>query len=163
VTLDNTSGMVSSIRGRSTTINTNDNIEVIVPNSRFISKSVINWSHSDNRVRFRIPVGVHYKSDVFHVREVLERAGLEHPGVLKQPPPSAKFIEFGDSSLNFELWVWVSDWTMRPAAFKSEVNYLIWKHLKEAEIEIPYPQRDLYIKEWRAPESGISPETPNTP
>lgn len=163
VTLDNTSGMISAIRGRSTTIRTNDNIEVIVPNSRFISESVINWSHSDNRVRFRIPVGVHYKSDVFQVKDVLEKAGLEHSGVLKQPPPSAKFIEFGDSSLNFELWLWVNDWTMRPAAFKSEINYLIWKHLKEAGIEIPYPQRDLYIKEWRAPESDLFPETSRTP
>jgi small-conductance mechanosensitive channel len=162
VTLDNTSGMISSIRGRSTTIRTNDNIEVIVPNSRFISESVINWSHSDNRVRFRIPVGVHYKSDVFQVRDVLEQAGLEHSGVLQDPGPSAKFIEFGDSSLNFELWVWVSDWTMRPAAFKSEINFLIWKHLNEANIEIPYPQRDLYIKQWRAPESGNLPGTPNT-
>ena len=160
VTLDNTSGMISAIRGRSTTLRTNDNIEVIVPNSRFISESVINWSHSDNRVRFRIPVGVHYNSDVFHVKEVLEKAGLGHDGVLKQPPPSAKFIEFGDSSLNFELWLWVSDWTMRPAAFKSEINYLIWQHLKEAGIEIPYPQRDLYIKEWRSPDSGNPVESP---
>ena len=148
VTLDNTSGAVTSIRARSTTVRTNDNIEVIVPNSRFISESVINWSHSDNQVRFRIPVGVHYKSDVFHVRKVLEKAALAHPGVLREPPPSAKFVEFGDSSLNFEIWVWTVDWTMRPAAFKSEINYLIWQYLKDAGIEVPYPQRDLYIKEF---------------
>ena len=151
VTIDETSGKVASIRARSTTIQTNDNIEVIVPNSRFISASVINWSHSDNRVRFRFPVGVHYESDVFHVKEVLEQAAQEHPHVLKDPAPSAKFVEFGDSSLNFEIWVWTVEWTLRPAAFKSEINYLIWKHLKEAGIQIPYPQRDLYIKEWRPP------------
>jgi len=151
VTLDTeTSGAITAIRARSTTLRTNDNIEVIVPNSRFISQSVINWSHSDNQVRFRIPVGVHYQSDVFKVKEVLERAALEHPGVLREPPPSAKFCEFGDSSLDFEIWVWTVDWTMRPAAFRSEVNYLIWKNLKEAGIEIPYPQRDLYIKEWNS-------------
>lgn len=147
VTLENTSGTVTSIRARSTTVRTNDNIEVIVPNSRFISESVINWSHSDNRVRFRIPVGVHYKSDVFQVREVLEKAALAHPDVLRDPPPSAKFVEFGDSSLNFEIWVWTVEWTMRPAAFKSEINYLVWQHLKDAGIEVPYPQRDIYIKE----------------
>lgn len=151
VTLDTeTSGAITAIRARSTTIRTNDNIEVIVPNSRFISESVINWSHSDNRVRFRIPVGVHYQSDVFKVKEVLEQAALQHEGVLREPAPSAKFCEFGDSSLNFQIWVWTTEWTMRPAAFRSEINYLIWKNLKESGIEVPYPQRDLYIKEWNA-------------
>jgi small-conductance mechanosensitive channel len=147
VTIDDTSGTVTSIRARSTTIRTNDNIEVIVPNSRFISEKVINWSHSDNRVRFRIPVGVHYGSNVMQVREVLERAVLEHQGVLRNPGPSAMFDEFGDSSLNFEVWVWTVEWTLSPSAFKSELNYLIWQHLKEAGIEIPYPQRDVYIKQ----------------
>lgn len=158
VTIDDTSGTVTSIRARSATIQTNDNIEVIVPNSRFISASVINWSHSDNRVRFRIPVGVHYASDVFQVREVLEAAAVKHPAVLKEPGPSAKFIAFGESSLDFELWVWTIEWTLRPAAFKSEINFLIWSALKEAHIEIPYPQRDLHIKEWKSP-----PPEPSTP
>ena len=147
ITIDQTSGTVTSIRGRSTTVRTNDNIEVIVPNSRFISEAVINWSHTDNKVRFRIPVGVHYKSDAFHVREVLEKAVADHPGILKTPRPEARFVEFGDSSLNFEIWVWTIDWTLSPSSFKSDVNYLIWKALKDAQIEIPYPQRDLYIKE----------------
>ena len=147
VTIDDTSGTVTSIRARSTTIRTNDNIEVIVPNSRFISEKVINWSHSDNRVRFRVPVGVHDNSDVMQVREVLEKTALAHKDVLRDPAPSAKFVEFGDSSLNFELWVWTIEWTLRPSAFKSEINYLIWQSLKEAGIEIPYPQRDVYIKQ----------------
>lgn len=152
VTIDQTSGRVISIRARSTSIQTNDNIDVIVPNSRFISEAVINWSHSDNQVRFRIPVGVHYKSDVNQVREVLEKAALTHPGVMRNPPPSAKFIAFGDSSLNFEIWVWTTEWTLQPTSFSSELNYIIWDHLKQAGIEIPYPQRDLYLKEW--PERG---------
>lgn len=163
VTIDETSGTVTSIRARSATIQTNDNIEVIVPNSRFISASVINWSHSDNRVRFRIPVGVHYASDVFQVREVLEAAAARHPAVLKEPGPSAKFIAFGESSLDFELWVWTIEWTLRPAAFKSEINFLIWTALKEAQIEIPYPQRDLYIKEWKSPPPEPSPPTKDKP
>lgn len=147
ITVDNTSGRVYDIRARSTTVATNDNIEVIVPNARFISETVINWSHRDNKVRFRIPVGVHYKSDVFHVRDVLERAVLQNEHVLRDPPPSAKFIEFGDSSLNFEVWVWTYEKTHTPSSFRSELNYLIWQALKEENIEIPYPQRDVYIKE----------------
>ena len=153
ITIDDGSGKVSAIRARSTTITTNDNIDIIVPNSRFISESVINWSHSDNRVRFRMPIGVHYQSDVFEVEAVLEKAGMDHSGVLRNPPPSAKFVAFGDSSLNFELWVWTIECTMQPASFKSELNYLIWKHLKAANIQIPYPQRDIYVKEWpKSPE-----------
>lgn len=148
ITVDNTSGTVTSIRARSTTVRTNDNIEVIVPNSRFISETVINWSHSDNQVRFRIPVGVHYKCDAFEVREILEKAVKSHPGVMSDPAPSAKFVEFGDSSLNFEIWVWTTENTLRPSSFKSDINYLIWEHLRDAGIEIPYPQRDLYVKEW---------------
>jgi small-conductance mechanosensitive channel len=148
ISIDATSGTVTSIRARSTTIRTNDNIEVIVPNSRFISESVVNWSHSDNRVRFRIPVGVHYNSDVSEVKMALEKAAMAHSGVMRTPPPSAKFIEFGDSALNFEIWIWTVDWTLRPTSFKSEMNFLIWDHLKEAGIEIPYPQRDLYLKQW---------------
>lgn len=158
VTIDEASGVVTSIRARSATIRTNDNIEIIVPNSRFISASVINWSHSDNRVRFRVPVGVHYNSDVFHVKEVLENAVVGHAHVLSDPPPSAKFMEFGDSSLNFEVWVWTVEWTLRPSAFKSEINYLIWKALKEANIEIPYPQRDIYIKEVKSAPGLLQPE-----
>jgi small-conductance mechanosensitive channel len=151
VTVDELSGVVTSIRARSTTVQTNDNIEVIIPNSRFISEPVINWSHNDHRVRFKIPVGVHYDSDVFRVREVLERAVLEHDGILRDPAPSAKFMEFGDSALQFEVRVWSADWSLRPGALRSDLNFLIWKHLKEAGIEIPYPQRDLHIKEWRNP------------
>lgn len=157
VTIDNTSGTVTSIRARSTTVRTNDNIEVIVPNSRFISESVVNWSHTNNQVRFRVPVGVHYNSDVNQVREVLGKAATGHPGVLSHPAPSVKFIEFGDSSLNFEVWVWTNDWTLRPTSFKSDLNYIIWDHLKEAGIEIPYPQRDIYLKQW--PTEG-KPELP---
>lgn len=147
ISIDSANGTVRSIRARSTTIRTNDNIEVIVPNSRFISESVVNWSHNDNMVRLRIPVGVHYDSDANQVREVLERAAAAHADVLEKPAPSAKFIEFGDSSLNFEIWVWTVDSTQRPNGFKSEINYLLWEHLKEAGIEIPYPQQDLYIKQ----------------
>lgn len=148
ITVDGTSGTVSSIRARSTTVRTNDNIEVIVPNSRFISETVINWSHSDNQVRFRIPVGVHYNCDAFEVRDILENAVKSHPGVMSDPAPAARFIEFGDSSLNFEIWVWTTENTLRPSSFKSDINYLIWEHLRDAGIEIPYPQRDLYVKEW---------------
>jgi small-conductance mechanosensitive channel len=147
IEIDAYCGSIVEIRARSTTVRTNDNIEVIVPNSRFIAEPVINWSHNDNRVRFRVPFGVHYRSDVFQVREVVQAAALTCPDVLPDPPPIVRFMQFGDSSLDFELRVWTDTRMEQPRAFISDLNFIIWQSLKEAGIEIPYPQRDLHIKE----------------
>lgn len=147
ISVGDMAGNVVSIRSRSTSVRTNDNIDIIVPNSQFISQQVVNWSHGNRMVRFRIPVGVHYNSDVEVVSKALIEAGLQSENVLKEPMPSAKFLEFGDSSLNFELWVWTDSMSDRPKAFFSEMNFLIWHSLKKYGIEIPYPQRDLYLKE----------------
>lgn len=140
-------GDVVEIRARSTTVRTNDNVDIIVPNSEFISGRVTNVSHTDNRVRFRLPVGVHYKSDVHRVAKALVEAALACPDVLKEPLPEAKFIEFGDSSLNFEIWVWTETMFNRPRNLRSQVNFQVWEKLKQHGIEIPYPQRDVYLKE----------------
>lgn len=140
-------GDVMQIRARATIVRTNDNIDIIVPNSEFISGRVTNMSYTDNRARFRIPVGVHYRSDVHRVAEALVAAALEVDAVLRQPKPEAMFLQFGDSSLNFELLVWTETRLSRPSRFRSELNYKLWEKLKAYDIEIPYPQRDLYIKE----------------
>lgn len=140
-------GDVMQIKARATIVRTNDNVDIIVPNSEFISGRVTNLSYADNRARFRIPVGVHYKSDVHRVAEALVAAAEEVDTVLRQPAPEAMFLEFGDSSLNFELWVWTEARLSRPTRFRSELNYKIWEKLKAYGIEVPYPQRDLYIKE----------------
>lgn len=140
-------GTVKEIRARSTTVMTNDNVSIIVPNSQFIASQVTNVSHSGNLVRYRMPVGVHYKSDVQVVTKALQEAAADCPALLRDPEPAVRFLEFGDSSLNFELWVWTDSHFDRPNNLKSQVNYLIWDKLKKYEIEIPYPQHDLYIKE----------------
>ena len=140
-------GTVKEIRARSTTVVTNDNISIIVPNSQFIASQVTNVSHSGNLVRYRMPVGVHYNSDVQVVTKALQEAAADCEALCKDPAPAVRFLEFGDSSLNFELWVWTDSFFDRPNNLKSQVNYLIWDKLKKYDIEIPYPQRDLYIKE----------------
>jgi small-conductance mechanosensitive channel len=139
-------GQVRQIRGRSTVIMTNDNIAMIVPNTKFIDSPVTNWTYSDPRVRFRVPIGVAYGSDVEKVRAALVAAGSEHPHTLKDPAPSVFLDKFGDSSIDFELVVWSSEMSARPRRFKSDLNFLIEKHLREAGIEIPNPQRDLHIR-----------------
>ena len=144
---DTTYGDVVEIRARATTVRTNDDIDVIVPNSEFISGKVTNYSHSNNRVRFGFPVGVHYRSDVHLVARVLVEAALACPDVMRDPAPEARLMEFADSSINFEIVVWTETLLSRPQNLRSKLNFLIWDHFKRAGIEIPYPQRDVYVKE----------------
>jgi small-conductance mechanosensitive channel len=139
-------GQVEQIRARSTVILTNDNIAMIVPNTKFIDSPVTNWTYGDPRVRFRVPVAVAYGSDVNKVREVLIAAAREHPATLSEPAPNAYLEKFGESSIDFELVAWSREMSYRPRRFKSDLNFLIDKHLRAAGIEIPRPQRDLHIR-----------------
>ena len=139
-------GDVVNISARATTIVTNDNIAIIVPNADFISGKVTNWSYTDRKVRFDVPVGVSYASDPDVVtRLLLEVAGAHH-GVLATPPSEVLFEAFGDSSLNFALQVWTKDYSAKPRVLKSELNYAIARIFKENNIEIPFPQRDLHLR-----------------
>jgi len=140
------SGDVVNISVRATTILTNDNISIIVPNSEFISNTVINWSHNDRNIRFNIPVGVSYNEDPDKVKELLLQVASENENVLKDPEPTVFFEEFGDSSLNFTLLVWTAKYTDKPRRLTSELNFEIFRKFKEHDIEIPFPQRDVHLK-----------------
>ena len=139
-------GRVTKIQLRSTTVVTNDNITMIVPNADFISNTVTNWSHGDPKVRIRVPVGVAYGSDLKLLQRLLLEAAAEHPKALRDPSPVVLFTEFGDNSLNFELGVWTQEMTAAPIHFTSEMNFIIEQKLRENDIEIPFPQRDLHIR-----------------
>ncbi|GAA0878622.1 mechanosensitive ion channel [Algoriphagus jejuensis] len=139
-------GDVIRISGRSTTILTNDNISIIVPNSQFIDNSVINWSHNERRIRFNIPVGVAYKENPEKIKKILLEVANANSGILKNPASDVLFGSYGDSSLNFNLRVWTSEYVNKPNVLKSELYYEIFKRFTEEDIEIPFPQRDLHIK-----------------
>ncbi|WP_226390537.1 mechanosensitive ion channel family protein [Penaeicola halotolerans] len=139
-------GDVVQINARSTEIITNDNISIIVPNSEFISSNVINWSHNERRVRFNFPVGTAYNSNPTHVKRILIEVAMQNEGVLKEPAPDVLFDEFGDNSLNFILRVWSIEYINKPAVLKSQLYYEIFKAFTAEGIEIPFPQRDIYIK-----------------
>lgn len=153
--LNNLAGDVVNISARSTTIITNDNIAILVPNSKFVSDTVINWSYNDANVRFNIPVGVSYKEDPEVVKETLIDVAKAHPGVLEIPKPDVLFDEYGDSSLNFLLRIWTSDYGRKPRVLKSELYYEIFKKFKEKGIEIPFPQRDVYVKQFAGNDNDI--------
>jgi small-conductance mechanosensitive channel len=139
-------GQVEQIRARSTVIRTNDNIMMIVPNTKFIDSPVTNWTYGDRRVRFRIPVGVAYGSDVVKVRDVLLAVAHENPHTLKEPAPNVYLEKFGDSSIDFKLVVWSSEMSARPSRYRSDLNFAIARKFGESKIELPFPQRDLNIK-----------------
>src|SRR5882724_7352662 len=139
-------GQVEHIRARSTVIRTNDNIMMIVPNTKFIDSPVTNWTYTDRRVRFRIPVGVAYGSDIAKVRDLLLAVGRENPNTLQEPAPGVFLKKFGDNSIDFELAVWSSEMSARPSRYRSDLNFAIVEKFLEAKIEMPFPQRDLHIR-----------------
>jgi len=139
-------GDVVNISLRSTTVVTNDNIAIIVPNSEFVSNSVTNCSYTDRSVRFNFEVGVSYRSDPELVRRLLIQVAGQHPGVLKDPKADALLHDFGDSSLNFILRVWTRQYSTTPGVLRSELDFMIWNIFKEHGIEIPFPQRDIHIR-----------------
>ncbi len=139
-------GQVQHIRARSTVIVTNDNITMIVPNTKFIDSPVTNWTYGDPRVRFRIPVGVAYGSDINKARKALLAAAEENPNTLKDPAPSVFLEKFGENTIDFELVVWSSEMSYRPRRYRSDLNFAMEEKLREAGIEIAFPQRDLHIR-----------------
>lgn len=146
VEIDGLAGNIVKISARATTIITNDNIAVIVPNADFIDKRVVNWSHNNRKVRLNISVGVAYKEDPDNISKILISIAKEHPGVLPTPLPYVRFDEFADSSINFTLQVWTIDYVDRPTVLKSDLYYKIFRVFREKGIEIPFPQTDVYLK-----------------
>lgn len=146
IEVDDVNGEVIAVGARSTSIKTNDNITIIVPNSKFISENVTNWSFGDDIIRFRIPVGVSYDSDVDQVAELLLEVAADNPDVAKDPEPSVFLREMADNSINFELLAWSRTKLHRPGRFRSELNFAVIRKLREHNIEIPFPQRDLHIR-----------------
>jgi small-conductance mechanosensitive channel len=151
-------GTVKAINVRSTLINTNDNIDIVVPNSEFVTARLTNWTLGERILRVRIPFGVAYGSDKELVRKAALEATAEVPYTLthmKGREPDVWLVEFGDSSLNFLLLVWVNrQGAKRPTRTRASYLWALETKLNEYGIEIPFPQRDLRLR------SGWSPPKP---
>jgi small-conductance mechanosensitive channel len=137
-------GVVLSIGLRSSTVRSFDGAEVIVPNGNLISDQMINWTLSDSYRRMDIRVGVAYGTDPEKVLDLMQEAAMENKQVKKYPAPTTYFIGFGDSSLDFRLLAWAH--IDNRLTVESELNVAVNTKLKEAGIEIPFPQRDLHIR-----------------
>ena len=147
-----TRGMVTEIGMRSTRLLTRDNVEITVPNAVIGNAKIINESSGPSpRMRVRVNVGVAYGSDVEQVRELLLDCTRELNNVSTEQEASVRFVAMGESSLDFQVLVWVEHPVLRGRMI-DELNTRIYKALNEAGVEIPFPQRDLYIKSW--PDGG---------
>jgi potassium-dependent mechanosensitive channel len=145
VVVDDVWATIQKIGLRSTVMVTFDQSEMIVPNADLVSEKVTNWTLSSPTARIILPVGVAYGSPVDRVLTILVESAASQDAVLKEPPPEGLFVGFGDSSLDFELRVWVSNIRQR-LQVRSGILIEVERRLGEAGIEIPFPQRDLHLR-----------------
>lgn len=141
-----TSGVVTEITTRYTVLRNLAGVEFIVPNETLIGTTVQNQSHTDSRVRITVRVGVAYGTDDLPaVLALLEAIPAQQPRVLKDPPPRALVLAFGDSAIELELGFWIPDPQEGTGAIRSEIHLAIWKAFREQGIEIPFPQREVRL------------------
>jgi small-conductance mechanosensitive channel len=145
ITVGDVEGDVEEISLRATKIRTLNNISIIVPNSQFVSSNIVNWSYGDLRIRLDIDVGVSYGSDLDVVLASLKEVALENPKVLKEPEPDVLFRDFGESSWNMRLRLWIDN-PQGHHRIRSEINCAIVRKFRDKGVEIPFPQRDLHVR-----------------
>lgn len=143
--VDSVVGKVIEIGIRTSKVETRNKISIVIPNSKLVDDKAINWSHNKAPTRFGIDVGVSYVSDVDLVTRLLLQAVNEHNDVLKDPSPRVQFKDFGSSSLDFTVWFF--SYHYFPIEFvKSDIRYRITKLFRENDVEIPFPQQDLWLR-----------------
>ncbi|MDM8531641.1 mechanosensitive ion channel [Anaerolineales bacterium HSG25] len=149
VDMDGELSVVKRLDIRSTHVQTRNNVEIVIPNQTFFTSSFITYTGTDRTVRILIPAGASYNNDPEEVIKILEEVGQAHPEVKKEPKPAVFLVNFGDSSVDFKLAVWVDD-PLRMMSVTSDLNRAIWQAFAKNNIEIPFPQQDLHVR------SGIS-------
>jgi potassium efflux system protein len=150
VTVGDTTGTVTRIRMRATTITDWNRKELLVPNKEFITSRLVNWSLSDRILRLVVPVGIAYGSDTEQAAQLLLEVAREHPDVLDEPEPSVVFMDFGESSLDFELRAFLPGVEVLPKV-RNDLHMAIDAAFREAGIEIAFPQRDIHIRSVQPP------------
>jgi potassium efflux system protein len=148
VKIGDNEGEITRIGVRSLTMKTWDNMEVIIPNSEVITHAFVNWTHQDKILRTVLIIGVGYDTDPHAVKAILERILKTNEAVLKDPEPLVLLWEFADSAVNFRVQYFIDVGKHSLVKTRAEVLFAIWDNFKQEGIDIPYPQRDLRIKEW---------------
>lgn len=144
-------GTVKALHTRHIVIHTRDGLDILVPNESLLTSDITNWSYAgDRNVRLRLPVQIGYRDDPERALARLERLARESSPVLQDPRPQAFLLGFGDNGVNLELCVWIDD-PDRRAEVRSELYRKIWSDFRAAGISFPFPQRDVYVKEFQGP------------
>jgi small-conductance mechanosensitive channel len=138
-------GWVQELRGRYVVVRDRDGIEMLVPNQQLIQNAVINWSYTDPRIRLKLPIRVSYHDDPEVALQILLKACEGQRRVLRDPPPVARLMQFGDHGIELELRFWISDPQEGVNNVRSEVNRAIWALFKESNITIPVAQREIVV------------------
>ncbi|MEW6277431.1 MAG: mechanosensitive ion channel domain-containing protein, partial [Candidatus Eremiobacterota bacterium] len=157
VEIDGTTGLVDAVGPRCTHVVTSDGIHLLVPNSKLLQESLVNWTLSGGVVRTSVQVGVAYGSPVDRVRQILLDAAADHPRIHAEPPPVVLFTDFGDNSLVFQVLFWLKvERMMDRRTVESELRFELCRRFAEAGISLPFPQRDLHVRTERPIEVRVS-------
>jgi small-conductance mechanosensitive channel len=151
-------GQVNKIGVRAVSVITRDGKEHLIPNEDLMTREVENWSYSSKNVRIHIPVGVSYDSDIALAQRLMIEAALASERVMKSPRPNVWLRGYGDSSVDHEILVWITDPEAGVGNVQSEILNRLWVLFKEHEIEIPFPQRDLHVRSWDVPPPAEAPD-----
>jgi small-conductance mechanosensitive channel len=139
-------GWVHELKARYVVVRNREGVDTLIPNENLITSEVINWSYEDRNVRVKILVQVSYEDDPEHAMALMLQCADKSPRVLSTPEPTVMLKNFADSGIELELRVWIADPEYGADSVKSDINVAIWRAFKQANITIPYPQRDLHIK-----------------
>jgi len=146
ISIGNKFGWVEALRARYIVVRDRDGVDTLIPNENLITSEVINWSYSDRNVRLKMPVSISYADDPQQAIRLMVEAALQHPRVLHDPTPVGRLMNFGDNGIELELRIWINDPEQGVNNVRSDINLAIWRAFKEGHITIPFPQRDVHVK-----------------
>jgi small-conductance mechanosensitive channel len=148
ISFGNTYGTVRALHTRHIVIRTRDGLDILVPNENLMTSDITNWSYEgDRKIRLRLPVQISYRDDPEPALARLDRLARDHARILPDPPPRAFLLGFGDNGVNLELRVWIDDPDIQ-GEIRNELYLKIWEDFHAAGISFPFPQRDVYIKDF---------------
>ncbi|GAV20896.1 potassium efflux system protein [Mariprofundus micogutta] len=153
ITVRDKFGWVQELRARYIVVRDRDGVETLIPNENLVTSEVINWSYTDPDVRMKIRVQISYDDDPEQAMALMLECAKASARVQKDPVPLTRLMEFGDNGIVLELRIWILDPENGLGGVRSEVNLAIWRAFKKAGITIPYPQRDIHIKDDRLSQS----------
>jgi small-conductance mechanosensitive channel len=145
ITVGNTFGVVRGLHARYIEVRDRDGKDILIPNEMLLTSEIVNWSHGDKNVRFRLPVQISYQNDPETAMALMEQAARDTARVITDPPPAARLMGFGDNGINLELRLWVNDPENGVNNVRSDTYVRIWHAFHAAGISIPYPQRDVRL------------------